>query len=335
MNSLPHPIILITGASGFIGGALARRFIASGLHPRLLVREPSRLDPAIQERCEIIVGDLADLAALRRAVSGAATVFHCAANVNTWDSWENYNATNVLGVRMLLKAIEQEKPPLSRFVHLSSVDVYGFPSTPCDENAPAHGGPFGYGRSKVLGEAELLDAAKRLDLSYVILRPTNVIGPRGQFICRVGDELRSGLMLKVDHGRVDAGFLYIDNLLDCMLWAAQAPQAERKCYNVRDPEAVSWSRFLADLRYGIAGRGVVLDLPFAVANAAAVVLEFAWRLLRLRREPLLHRLVVFMFGRTCAHDINLLASAGAPLGGVGYEEAMRRSIIWYQETTAR
>ncbi len=330
MSGLPQPI-LITGATGFIGGCLARRLISAGLRPRLLVREPSRLDEEIQAGSELIVGDLADITTLRIAVRNVGTVFHCAANVNLWDTWENYYETNVLGVKRLLLAMEHEGLPRGRFVHLSSVDVYGFPPMACTESAPANGGAFGYGRSKALGEIELREGAKRLNLSHVILRPTNVIGPRGQFIRRIGDELYAGLMLRVDRGRADFGFLYIDNLLDCMLWAAEHPGAEHECYNVRDPESVNWKRFIADLRGGIAGRGVVLDLPFVLADAAALFLEFLWRMLRLRREPLLHRLLVRIFGRTCGHDVSLLASAGAPLGGVGYAEAMRRSIAWYRE----
>ncbi|HEY1856362.1 hypothetical protein [Acidocella sp.] len=69
-----------------------------------------------------------------------------------------------------------------------------------------------------------------------------------------------------------------------------------------------------------------------MADAAAMVLETPWRLLRLQREPLLHRLLVRIFGRTCGHDTSRLAAAGAPLGGIGYIEAMRRSTTWYRET---
>jgi oxidoreductase len=330
MTELSAPV-LITGATGFIGGQLAERLIATGIRPRLLVRNPSRLKPAVAAAADVIVADLADLAALRAAIRNIGTIFHCAANVSTWDRWENYLATNVDGVRRLLQAMEHEGVPKGRFVHLSSVDVYGFPALACNEGARSDGGAFGYGRSKALGEKELRAGAERLNLSYVILRPTNVIGPHGQFVHRIGHELRSGLMLKIDQGRADCGFLYIDNLLDCMLWAASASAAEHECFNVRDPEPVSWARFIADFRAGIDGRGFVLDLPYVVANAAGTVLELPARTLSLQREPLLHRLLVRIFGRTCGHDTSRLAAAGAPLGAVNYAEAMRRSVAWYRQ----
>jgi nucleoside-diphosphate-sugar epimerase len=158
------------------------------------------------------------------------------------------------------------------------------------------------------------------------------MGPQGQFIQRIGHELRSGLMLKIDKGRADCGFLYIENLLDCMLWAASAAAAERECFNVSDPEPVDWARFITDFRSGIGGRGFVLNLPYIVANAAAAVLDAPWRMLGIQREPLLHRLLVRIFGRTCGHDTRRLAAAGAPRGAIGYGEAMRRSVKWYRET---
>ena len=142
MTELPGPVI-ITGATGFIGGQLAERLIARGIRPRLLVRDSSRLKPAVAAAADIIVGDLSDLLALRMAVRDAGTIFHCAANVNTWDRWENYRTANVDGVQNLLHAIAQEGLPNGRFVHLSSVDVYGFPPQPCDEDAPSDGGAFG------------------------------------------------------------------------------------------------------------------------------------------------------------------------------------------------
>lgn len=331
MSGLASPV-LVTGATGFIGARLAERLIEEGERPRLMVRDPAKLRPQLAAQAEIVTADLTDPASLPAALRGAGTVFHCAGNVATWDKWAHYHRANVLGPRALFAAMEQVGLPAGRFVHLSSVDVYGFPQTACAETATATGGAFGYGRSKAQGEAELRAAAARLGLSYVILRPCNVVGPHSQFIGRLGDELRSPLMLKVGHGHADFGFLYVDNLIDCMFWAATAPAAEAGCYNVRDPAAITWSRFLADLGQGVGARALIPDLPFKVADLAARVIEIPWRLLPLPGEPLLHPLLVRIFGRGCGHDITRIGQAGAPLGGIGYDEGMRRSLAWYRET---
>ena len=324
---------VVTGATGFIGARLAERLIESGQRPRLLVRNPARLRPTLQTNADIIIGDITDPASLIPALRGAGTVFHCAANVSTWDKWSAYEQVNIQGVENLLSAIDHVGGLQGRLIHLSSMDVYGFPVTPQDETAPATGGLFGYGRSKALGEALLRDEAARSGLDCTIFRPGNVIGPHSQFIHRLGEELRASLMLKINHGRADFGFLYIDNLIDALLWAAHAPAAARQCFNIRDPLSIDWARFLRDLKTGTKGRSLVLDLPFMISDLAARVMELPWRALPLPGEPLLHRMLVRIFGRTCGHDISKLTQAGAPLGRIGYEEGMKSAIAWYTQLT--
>lgn len=333
-QSVTHnPPPVVTGGTGFIGARLAERLIEAGQRPRLLVRDPAKLRPALRAGADIVTGDLTDPESLIPALQGAGHLFHCAANVSTWDQWAAYERVNIEGVQNLLSALARVGGLQGRLIHLSSMDVYGFPPLPQDETAPANGGMFGYGRSKALGEALLRDAATRLELDYTIFRPGNVIGPHSQFIRRLGDELRASLMLKINHGRADFGFLYIDNLIDALLWATQSPAAARQCFNIRDPQGISWARFLKDLKSGIKGRSFVLDMPFTLSDLAARVMELPWRVLPLRGEPLLHRMLVRIFGRTCGHDIAHLTKAGAPLGRIGYEEGMGRAIAWYKQPT--
>ncbi|MDE2253815.1 MAG: NAD-dependent epimerase/dehydratase family protein [Betaproteobacteria bacterium] len=322
--------VLVTGATGFVGSHLARRLSREGAHLKLLVRDPASVPADLAGRAEICRGDLTDATTLGPAVQGTDWIFHCAANVSTWDRAEHYEATNVTGVRHLLQTIEVQTTLPQRLVHVSTVDVYGLPAHPCDEScAPCPPG-FGYGDSKLRGERVVHEHAQRIGLPYVILRPANVMGSGSPFIERVGRELQSGLMLRVAGGATDAGFLYVENLVDCLLWAARAPQAMGETYNVADSEAITWRRFLDDLRQGIGGKGWILDLPYAVAYVAAAVVEAPYRLLRIRREPLLHRMIVKIFGHTCGHSAAKLAAAGCPVGRVPYAQAMAASIAWFQ-----
>jgi nucleoside-diphosphate-sugar epimerase len=157
------------------------------------------------------------------------------------------------------------------------------------------------------------------------------MGPGSPFIERVGRELQNGLMLRVSGGHADAGFLYVDNLVDCLLWAGQSTNAHNEVFNVTDPIPVTWRRVLDDLRQGIGGKGWIVDLPYPLAYAVAAAIELPYRLLSTAREPLLHRLVVDIFGRTCGHSAGKLASAGCPVGRVGYAQAMAESVAWFKE----
>ena len=320
---------LVTGATGFIGGHLAERLGDGGCALRMLVRDPTRLKPSLRGKGEIIVGALSDVATLREAVRGVQVVFHCAANVHTWDNWNAYGEANVLGTQRLLQAIAEQNPGLTRLVHFSSTDVYGLPRQPCDERAPLDGGGFGYAESKVRGETLVREFCDREHIPYTILRPANVIGPGSQFIVRIGAELRSGLMLKVDGGRCNAGLLYVGNLIDRALWAAQAPQALGQCFNVRDDCDVSWAEFIRRFRAGINGRGLVIDLPYGLAYAVAFCFEQFYRGFLPGREPLLHRMLVRLFGRTNGHSAQKIRDASGLPDQVAFEEAMARSIRWY------
>jgi nucleoside-diphosphate-sugar epimerase len=326
---------LVTGATGFVGRRLAERLIEMGAGVRLLVRQPEKLPPQLSAVCDVIVGDLGDPASLDAAVAGVKVVFHCAANVRTWDEWSAYEAANIHGVENLLHAVVRCNPGLRRFVHLSSVDVYGFPVAPVDETATLKKVGFPYGESKRQGELCLRRISQQHGIPYTVLRPTNIIGPRSPFVERIGNELMSGLMLTIDGGSVHAGLLHVDNLIDYMHWAAFSELSVNETFNVRDRCDVSWSRFIHDLRALIEGRGRVIDLPYFAANVAAHALAMPYRMLPLTSEPLLHPLIVRIFGRTCGHSAEKLWSVSSIAGQVSYEQAMAESVAWFLDDKVR
>lgn len=327
-------LALVTGATGFIGRRLAERLVEDGWSVRLLVRDPDRLALSLQSVRDVVVGDLLDDDAVSRAVMGTNVIFHCAANVKTWDTWESYYSANVLGVKNLMNAIIRENPGLSRLVHLSTVDVYGFPVAPCDETCQTTGADFGYGKTKLLGESLVREYSDRAGISYTIIRPANVIGPDSQFIMRIGRELKSGIMLTVDGGRTNAGLIYIDNLVDYLIWAASAAKAQGECYNVRDNYDVTWAIFLDRFRTAIGGKGIIINLPFSFADTIARGFEAFHNVLLPSREPILHRLLVRFFGRSCGHSAEKIRRDSGYAMQVGFDEAMERSCRWFLASNA-
>ncbi|MGF7181292.1 hopanoid-associated sugar epimerase [Tunturiibacter psychrotolerans] len=171
--------VFITGATGFVGGHVARSYAAEGASLRLLTRQTSRLDSLADIDAEMVTGDLREPEKLRSALVGCDALVHVAADYRLWvrDPDQMY-AANVAGTRELLKLACEVG--VQRVVYTSSVATMGFKSdgTIVDEESPVSLGEMigHYKRSKFLGELEAIKAAKA-GQHVMILNPTTPIGP--------------------------------------------------------------------------------------------------------------------------------------------------------------
>jgi len=170
--------IFITGATGFVGGHVARQYAAQGADLRLLTRQTSRLDSLESITAEMVVGDLRHPEKLRSALVGCDALIHVAADYRLWvrDPIQMYSA-NVDGTRELLKLAREVGIP--RVVYTSSVATMGFKSdgTIVNEDSPVSLTDMigHYKRSKFLGEQEAIRAA-HAGQHVMILNPTTPIG---------------------------------------------------------------------------------------------------------------------------------------------------------------
>ncbi|HUZ94666.1 MAG TPA: hopanoid-associated sugar epimerase [Edaphobacter sp.] len=171
--------VFITGATGFVGGHVARAYASGGASLRLLTRQTSRLDSLAGIDAETVVGDLREPEKLRSALMGCDALVHVAADYRLWvrDPAQMY-AANVDGTRELLRIAREVGVP--RVVYTSSVATMGFKSdgSIVNEETPVSLadmiGP--YKRSKFLGEQEAIQAAQS-GQHVMILNPTTPIGP--------------------------------------------------------------------------------------------------------------------------------------------------------------
>jgi dihydroflavonol-4-reductase len=170
--------IFMTGATGFVGSHVARRYAAEGAQLRLLTRQTSRLDALAGLDAETVVGDLRDPEKLRSALIGCDALVHVAADYRLWvrDPKEMY-AAKVDGTRELLKLAREVG--VQRVVYTSSVATMGFKAdgTIVNEETPVSLADMigHYKRSKFLGEQEAIRAAKA-GQHVMILNPTTPIG---------------------------------------------------------------------------------------------------------------------------------------------------------------
>jgi len=175
---------LVTGATGFIGRHLCERLLTEGWTVTAVARTPAGLGDLQDRLSRIIPHDLAISRLTPEDLAGVVVVFHCAANVNTWDSLAAYHTINVAALPPLLEAMAAMPMP-PRLVHLSTVDVYGFPLTPCDESAPIGGAGFGYGDSKALGEAVVIREAQRLGLINFVVPAAQLQAETAKLVARL------------------------------------------------------------------------------------------------------------------------------------------------------
>lgn len=234
--------ILITGASGFIGCRLAEHlWLGHGLTVRGMIHVPARAVRLARLDVELVHADLFDRASLIRAVEGCDAVVHCAYGTEG-SARRRRRVTGEATGALAEVALEHG---VKRFVHLSSVAVWGFsPDRPViDESVPVLDSNHPYVGGKVDAEREVAAAIRR-GLPAVILRPTNVFGPFSQiFTLAPIRTLREGRVGLVGEGRGPANAVYVDNVVDAILRALESERALGETFIVSDDDGVTWREF--------------------------------------------------------------------------------------------
>ncbi len=330
-----RPSLLITGATGFIGGRLAERLVADGHSVRCLVRAGSDTSRLTELGVELVVGDLSDASSLAGAAEGVDAVFHCAALVSDWATVEEISSVNVAGTRNLLNACARAS--VRRFIHLSTTDVYGHPGgREIDEShTPARFSNW-YAQTKLEAEAEVRHEARAGSLEAVILRPATVYGPgSADVVGEIARAIEAGHMLLIDGGQAIAGLCYVENVIDAALLALEHEAAPGNAFNVSDGLPITWRMFTDDLAAGLGHEQVRLSLPLAPASAIAFLLEHGYRLLRrasgLETAPLLSRQAVQVLG----HDQDFSTQRIREMLGwqprVDYPAGLQATLVWLKD----
>jgi dihydroflavonol-4-reductase len=173
-------MILITGASGFVGAAVARRLLQSGEAVRVLVRPTSPRTNLADPRLQIVAGDIADAESIARAMAGVRYLFHVAADYRLWARHpDDIVRTNVEGTRTVMNAAL--RAGVERVVYTSSVATLAARPNraPSDETFPlaAADAVGAYKFSKVMAERLVEAMVAEQKLPAVIVNPSTPIGP--------------------------------------------------------------------------------------------------------------------------------------------------------------
>lgn len=237
-KSLAGRRVLVTGATGFLGHHAVAALARCGAQPVALVRDENRVAPKLKQEALLAAGDLRDVEAVKAALQGVDTVFHCAAITTNKTTWREHEDVNIKGTENLLAAALEAG--VRRVIHISSVIVYGLDEprdhTALDESAPypAHLDQWAYYmRSKIAAEQRALQFQAK-GLPVTILRLGILYGPGGGRLPGKGLMQLGRLNLVIGSGRNRLPFTYVGNAVDCMLLAAVAERAPGEIYNVVD-----------------------------------------------------------------------------------------------------
>ncbi len=277
--------IFVTGATGFIGSHLVRRLVAEGHSVRCLVRRNRPTGPLEKLRVRLVYGDVNDRAALCDGMRGCDWLFHLA---NLYSMWEpdpaRFTRVNIDGTRLVLETALETA--VKKVVYISTVAVFGKPAeAPFDEESSAGPRLFSeYARTKAAANDIAWELYRRRGLPLVVLYPGIVLG--------AGDEKASGHYIQdiirrrvpstIFHGSC-ATYLYVGDLVEAMLRAAQKPETIGQKYLIGGQTLDG--RSYAQLIHEVSGVPLpLLHLPDWVVLAAAYLLTGA--ALIIRRPPL-------------------------------------------------
>ncbi|MQY03334.1 NAD-dependent epimerase/dehydratase family protein [Actinomadura macrotermitis] len=308
--------VAVTGASGFVGGAVCRALTGQGVETLAFGRRaevaPGHLGGAAYRSWDLARGPLRD-------APEVDAVVHCAGSVTDWGPAAGFFAVNLDGTRRALAAF-----PGARFVHVSTASVYD-PFRPTvratEDQAPVARYLNAYGASKAAAERAVLRARR----DAIVLRPHAVYGPGDTTLLpRVLSSVRGPLLPAVGTGRQPVSLTSVANLVRACVLAATGPVASG-IFNVTDAEPV----VLDDaLRAILAERGIrarPVYAPHRLAHPLAAAVEGAFLLAR-RPEP--PRLTRYAIGHLAVERTLDISAARDVLGYVPAPTSFAGAADW-------
>lgn len=319
--------VLVTGATGFTGGHLARRLVAAGDTVRAIVRKPGEASDLRAAGVEVVAGDLTDAASLKRACAGVEAVYNIAALYRTAGLPASaYRAVNAEGVATLVRAAASAG--VRRVVQCSTVGVHGdVEQPPANEEAPLRPGDV-YQETKVEGEQLATAAARETGVELVITRPSGIYGPRDRRLLKLFGGIARGRFVLLGDGKIFYHLTYVDDLCDGFRLCAAVPAAAGRTYILAGGEVTTLKELIA-ITAEVAGvRPPWLRLPVWPIWLAGAGCEIVCKPFGI--SPPLYRRRVDFFTKSRAFDIS---RARAELGfapAVSLRDGIGRTLEWYR-----
>jgi dihydroflavonol-4-reductase len=320
--------VLVTGATGFTGGHLARALARRGYAVRALVRDPRRAADLGRAGVTLVPGDLTDATSWPEALDGVEVVYNIAALYRQAALGEStYRRVNAVAVGDLVAAAAAAG--VRRVVHCSTVGVHGdIAHPPADEDAPLRPGDV-YQATKLEGEQLAEAAAAQGGIELTVARPSGIYGPGDRRLLKLFRGIARRRFVVLGDGRIFYHLTYIDDLVEGFRLCGEVPAAAGRTYILAGGEVTTLNQLVAVIaeEAGVAPPRVHLPVwPFWIAGAAC---EAVCRPLGI--EPPLYRRRVDFFTKSRAFRIDRARHELGFAPAVGLRDGIRRTLAWYKE----
>ena len=320
--------VLITGATGLLGGHLIRELQQRGEHIRALVLPVENADGLVQRGVEVVRGDITDASTLPEAVKDIDLIFHLAGMMGVWRPMSDYRLVNVTGSENLYKAAQAAG--VRRFVHTSSHTVYGLGyGRFMTESDPLRPDPDPYSVTKAEGDRLIRRLMLNSDMETVILRPGTFFGAGDRLhFGRMAQKTKNGRALIIGRGDNALPFCYVSDVVQGFLLAAYHENAPGNVYNITNDQPMTQLEMYDAIADAVGGVHPKIHLPYLPIYYGSIVAERVVARMT-RTKPVVTELGALMFGSDNRHSVE---KARRELGfepQVSLLEGIKLSAVWF------
>ncbi|MBV9709374.1 MAG: NAD-dependent epimerase/dehydratase family protein [Ktedonobacteraceae bacterium] len=320
--------VLITGATGLLGGHLIKELQDRNESIRALVLPVENADRLQAQGVEVVRGDITDASTLAPAVKDVDLIFHLAGMMGVWRPLADYRLVNVTGSENLYKAAQVAK--VRRFVHTSSHTVYGLGHGRfLTENDPLRPDPDPYSLTKAEGDRLMRRLMLDSDVETVILRPGTFFGPGDRLhFGRMAQKVKDGKGLIIGKGDNALPFCYVTDVVQGFLLAAYHKNAPGNVYNITNDRPLTQLEMFNEIANAVDGKRPTLHLPYLPIYYGSIVAEKVVARIT-RTKPIVTQLGALMFGSDNKHSVE---KARRELGfepKVDLREGIKLAAEWF------
>lgn len=330
---------LVTGATGLLGSHIVEQLRRRGQPVRVLVRRGSDRSWLQTQGVEFAEGDVTDAASLAAACRGVDVVYHSAAKVGDWGPWEDFQRITIEGTLNILEAAAQAK--VRRFVHISSISVYGYHTNDgtIDESFPLGYKLYKwayYSKSKIAAEETAWQFHRAGRLAVTVIRPAWIYGPRDRTtIARLVKLIETGQAKILGRGDNRLNVVHAANVAEAAIAAAARTESAGQAYNCSNDGEITQQQYFDMLAKACGAAPVKTHVPYRIAYFAGFVLEVIGHLFNQKNPPKFTRYAIWLMGRRSYFSADKARRELAWKATIPYEVGVPATVQWYREQLQR